>query len=498
LLSRGFLVTAGGAILLIPRLLERGASADGLHQIPTDALFVSHNLFVMDPLVLARWGGLTALAAGPLLLLRGRKWWDRPWAPVAAAAALLTWIVALVPWIATWAWSLVSYLLVRTLRLVHTPWWWWTALEEGLGRARSERRWTSRSVGLVLALIGAFLLAGEVRNVAHVLREGTPHYLPGVEARLREMAEATDTLDTAAIIADPRTSYGLRSLRGGTWVTYPVAHASPNDLGIADRLTAYRELFDSHADSTHWSERWRELGGSHLLLHLEPTRFALGREFGWIPDAAAARSLSARLATSRSELVSSGDAWQLWRIEGGPRAVGFSPVTVGFTAEAPALAQGSHFDVLAVDVAESVAAPGDTLSLRIVLRAAENGTLTDQPDWEQVFVRLEGPMPTTPAWTRGFSKLYRKFFIEKKGRSASRFGGGWIPANGHTPPTRWPESGWEETRRLVVPAHVPSGEYTVQVTVQESAWRARRQLGDYLRDTDRYSAPTIDTLRIER
>ena len=499
ILLRGITLTLAGTLLLLPRLLERTTSTAGLHQLPTDVVLLSDGRFLVDPLVLARWSGLGALLAGPLLLLRGRRFWTAPHAALAAAGVLLPWLLSLDPWIAPLAWSVVSYLLVRTGRWVLTPWWWWTGLREGIEDARTGPP-LHRSRALLLAVLCAWLLVGEARTAGEVIGEGPARETPSITAMLDRMVEATAEIDLSRIASDPRVSYGLRARRGGAPPLYPLAHASPNDLGLPERLAHYRALFDTAADSATWYGDWNALGTTHLLLDLRPQTFAPSPEYGWIADPDAARALSRRLEEIGGRLVVRDEAFELWELSG----AGWSPPTPRpLDAEGPApdatpIARGRSFDVLDCETLSSRAAPGDTLELRLWLRGHPIDPPPAVPVWERVHVRLEGPMPALPGWTGSFDKLYRKFVVEKKGRSRSRFGAAWVPANGIVPPRRWPDGRWSETRRLVVPGHVPAGRYTVQVTIHDAPWRSRRTLDEYLHDRDRFSAPPCDSLWIDR
>ena len=115
----------------------------------------------------------------------------------------------------------------------------------------------------------------------------------------------------------------------------------------------------------------------------------------------------------------------------------------------------------------------------------------------RIFVRVEGDMPRPPAGLDVVSKLWRKFVSERSGRSEHRFGQWVVPAGLVVPPSRWPDGRWSQRVELRIPEWAEPGEYRIQVTVHEWVWHGRRELRDFLSDTDRFSAPPAATLRIE-
>ena len=105
-------------------------------------------------------------------------------------------------------------------------------------------------------------------------------------------------------------------------------------------------------------------------------------------------------------------------------------------------------------------------------------------------------MPVAPAWAAAFSKLHRKLFVERSGRSEARFGTRWFAFDGRWAPDRWGDGIVVEKREIMIPRGMMAGEYRLQPTVHEAPWRSRLDLRDYLRDDDRYSGPTAGRLEL--
>ena len=130
------------------------------------------------------------------------------------------------------------------------------------------------------------------------------------------------------------------------------------------------------------------------------------------------------------------------------------------------------------------AGSGDVVPLDLTLRATGSDSATPR----RVFVRVEGDMPEVPEFARGFSKLWRKLFVERSGRSQHRFGQWIVPADLVVPPERWAEGVWSQSVELRIPAWAAAGTYTVEVTTHDWTWHPSYDLRDYLSDEDRYSA----------
>ena len=499
-LARFTLATAVlGGLVLLPRWTARGASTDGIHQVATDVVFLDARWFFVDPLALAHWGGATALLVGPLLLLAPRTWWSRPWAPFAAATALAGWVLALNPLLAPTAWSAVAYLLIRTFRLVITPWWWWSLLEH----ARRDWPDSGRAARTRLVVLGLVTIAAaglDARVAWTVLAHGPPRNPTDVTARVEAMDRALER-SGRVVIADPRTSYALRARRGGAWPLVPAAHSSPADHGLEERLAAFRQLHAAAVDSATWFAALDRLGGDGILVHLRPREFAPYDEFGWIPAEGAARRLERRLSVLLEQPEATGDGWSLWRRPERRRwraaAERVDDVATGVDGGAAPLARASRFEVVGVRADTLRVRAGDTVEWALRLRARDGGSRTVHPGWEEVALRWRGPTVAVPEVLRPVDKLYRKLLVERSARSDARFAFGRIPFEGTWPARDWPNDRLVVDRFTVrVPRYATPGRYVIEVTIQERPWRPRRALRDLLRDDDRFTGPVVATVEV--
>lgn len=484
-----------GTLLMLPRLLARGA-ASGLHYQVTDAMFLGGSWFIADPLVVTWWGGTTALLALPVALILWRPLRNERGALLAVGAALTVWTISWNPVVEPVAWRAVSYLSVRLLRLTYPPLFWIGGL---ILAWRLRHAYGQRVGAIVVATACSLMLFEEATMSWAMLRENRPHRWDDAWEVFGEMAEQLPPVGDEKVWTDPRTSYGLRALRGGPMPTYPVAHASPRDDALPERLAAYRELFDV---GRPWAQRIAGLSSGILLLNLELQELYGGSEWGFVPDVSAHRALDTALRAAGASARAQGRTWSMYDVgELARLGVVSEPrpeAELQGRLEPPI--QGPGFDIVGIHpLPPTTLVPGDTARVRVWYQAQAGGP--EDPfaaqSWSQVHVRLEGPTPRAPAWATGFDKLYRKFFQERKGRSATRFGRGWIPFDGVRPPHRWAGEVVSEVRSIPVPTYIRPGKYVMQPTTQPTAWRANRHWRDYLRNADRFAGPGVVEFTVE-
>ena len=372
----------------------------------------------------------------------------------------------------------MSYLVVRLGRIVLTTWVWATLVTEGIDRLRHGGR--GLVAGILLGGLGIWGITAEISSAWLHLRQ--PQVVDGAQTAglLDELAEEIRSVDVDHLLADPRIGYGLRARGGPALVLTPVAHASPNDGALLDRLARWRELHDPTL--TDDELRSRIAGFGHVTLLVDQRTEALHdgvRAYAYLPDDERARTLDARLRTLELPVVAEGDKWTLFALSGRDEARDREDT-------------GTGFEVESVELAKIEARAGDVVPMEVVLRAT--GLHTETP--HRVFVRLEGDMPEVPGFASGFSKLWRKLFVERSGRSQHRFGQWVAPADLVVPPDRWEDGSWSQTDGLRIPAWAAPGTYTVEVTTHEWTWHPSYELRDYLSDEDRYSAPPSALLQI--
>ena len=495
--ARGWLLMAAGsslagALLLMPRILARGDAAQGLHTQLVEVVFVGNGLFLADPIWVARWGGTGAILALPALLLLTLmvpEWARRREHLVGMAIAAPVWLISLNPLVAPTVWSLVSYLVVRLGRIVITTWIWATLLGEGVRKLRIGGR--SAVAGFVLGALGLWGLQQEVSTVALHLRQPQVVNAAGADTHLDELTQAIVNTDTDWLLAAPRVGYGIRARGGPRLVLPPVAHASPNDRGIMQRLATWRQIHDPTLTDDELLGRLTSFGNVALLVDTQGRALHDGlRPFAYVPDPARSAALDIRLRELAVPVLTSADGWSLFDLRDldTPMPVPPSPVSV----ETEALARGHGFVVSSCSVSTLAVRPGEIVEIELELDATGISTL----DPERVFIRLEGEMPEVPRGLAPISKLWRKLVTERSGRSARRFGQYVVPADLVVPPSHWPGGRWSQSVRLRIPTWAASGEYTLQVTVHDWTWHESHDLRDYLQDTDRFSAPPVATILI--
>jgi hypothetical protein len=469
-----------GVLVLVPRLVARG-EAEGLHSQLMEVVFVGGGLFVADPFWIFRWGGTGSVLALPaliLVILLSRSWLRRTEHRVGLAIAIPVWLISLNPLVAPLAWSAVSYLVVRLGRIVLTTWVWTTMVAEGITRLRHGPR--GLFAGILLGALGLWGITTEISGVWLHLNQ--PQVADGAHTpeRLDELSTEICALGGDRLLAAPRIGYGIRARGGPRLALTPVAHASPNDHALLERLARWRELHDPTLSDEELRARVGGLGNGALLVDARTEDLHDGvRPYGYLPDDARARELDARLRKLGQAVLAEGDGWTVFEIAGENR-------------EASRGETGSTFTVESVSLGTIEAQAGDVIPLEMTLRAT--GLSGVSPG--RVFVRLEGDMPETPSFARRFTKVWRKLFVERSGRSRHRFGQWVAPANLVVPPDRWENSQWQQSVDLRIPAWAAPGTYTVEITIHPWTWHPSYDLSDYLSDEDRYSSAPAALLQI--
>lgn len=476
-----------GLLVLLPQLLQQGVGGSGPHFEVTDALRLGGPFFVVDPTVLARWSSWAAILMFPALLLLARR--SRAMGEqYGKAAALAVWTIALNPLVMPWAWSLVSYLTVRMGRGVPT-----TAIVLLLLLGLMQSRAAIWRRGLVLAFC-ALVLLGQARTALRNLRSDHAAQRRFSVEQVEGIADALDTAGLPSPWTDPRTAYGLRALRGGAAPVYPLAHASPTDAELERRLASLRRLHDPRISYADWVDIAREEEIRLLLLNGDQERLSRVDDYGWVASDERARDLARRLSDLGLPPRRLTDDATLFSLSSLPE-FGWepAPAEIDSVSSLEPPVGGVGFRLVGLDV-PATARAGETIVVEAHYERDE--TVVGELPWQEIWMRLEGAMWEAPAPLRPIGKPIRKIFVERSGRSESRFGLRWFPLDGLRPPSAWPAGAAFESRRLVIPPGTRPGRYSVQLSIQTVPWRRNRELSDYLSDVDRYSSVEYGELQV--
>lgn len=480
-----------GTLVLLPRLLHYGGSSGGLHAGLNDVVTLGSGLFIADPIWVLRWGGPASVFAAPALLLTVLlvpAWRRQGVHLVGLATTLPVWLISLNPLGAPVVWPLVSYLVVRLGRIVLTTWVWVWMLRLGLARLRSGGRQTVAALLLLLpALLG---LRHELSNAWLNLRQPQVVDTASTSRHLDEVAAALEGLELPWLLAAPRVAYGLRARGGPPVVLTPVAHASPNDRDLLDRLARWRSLGDPTLDDDELRAALAQFHDAALLVDdASEAMHASTLAYGYHPDAVRDEWLRTRLEAMGIPVLASGAGWDLFDLRQLERTASIDlPLA---TSQDSLLVRGEVFGVQSVGLDAHLVRPGEVLQVQVGFVA-----LAEAARPERLFLRFEGTLPPAPGGLHQVSKLWRKLVLERSGRSATRFGTWVLPADLVVPARRWPQGKWQQTVEVRVPSWIQPGTYTVQPTLHDWTWHPTRQLKDYLSDRDSYTGPIVGQIRI--
>jgi hypothetical protein len=479
-----------GLTAMLPLLLQ-GANPDGVQGEVAGVMMIGERMFTMDPLLVLRFGGGLGLLAAPLFLLATRARWRRDtgiW--LGLAAALPVWTVAMNPLLQPLVFTQVGYLSERLGELAWIP---ALAFLPFFARASDGRpRFSSPSL-----LAGAAALA-MLLGLPHALRAGTSSPYPSdlsLES-LRDLDLELAQLEIDRVASDPGLSYLLRGVGGGYALIQPAEHCSPLDRGVEARLAAYRRLLSPRYPISALAEGLSRMGANGLIVDEAVENRYRFATHGFVPSNERQEALIRRLSEAGVEPDLRSGSFLIYSMPTlrAATAVGETRPESSPSCETTLVDPlvGGDFTVIGLDLAAEAVTRGDELKLRICY--VEGG---DPAAWDTVRLRLEGPMPHIPGWASGFSKIYRKIIVERSGRSRARFRDAWVPLDGY-----WLGAAEEgpivgEWRSIAIPEDIAPGEYDLQLSVHNEAWRPVRRIADFLRDEDSWSAPAVAVVRIE-
>jgi hypothetical protein len=472
------LSTAVGLLIMLPDALGHLRSQPGLHDVPVFVVYLGENLFVADPARLTRWGGGLTVLALPLMAVARRRWLQSFGGAILLAPALAVWTISLNPLANPLVYRLVGYFPERLGVLLYIP----VAMAVLLGWAgygiyASGSRLRRGALGaFALLVLAAFwtdfrqsvgvLRAADARNVAYW-------------GAIQDIASALDEAGAENFVSDPQTSYGVRALRGGPTALYPVAHASPLDLEIVDRLADYRTMLSPVSTDAEWEAAARALRVRYLVVNEHLQSLYGAREYGFVARESDQTRLRQRLESFGGAPLHQGDGWALFDI----RELGLVEDRgqgIPDTARRP---PAPAYRCTGLEVLSPSVSPGD--SLHVLLRLERD---TVRARWQAVYLRSESVGASGDGIRRHLGKPIRKIMESLRPMERSRFGGWQIPFAGLQDTRKWPTEGVVERLSIRVPSGTAAGRYRVEVSAHELEWGYTRRIREFFSESDRFSS----------
>lgn len=503
---RRLAVTAlAGVAVALPYLLWRAhqsyAPSNIIHTEPQGLLELAPGAVIVSYGVLWDWLG-PAWVLFPCSLV---AWWaarSRPAALYLLGVTVAVFTLLFVPPVVAVLQPRLGYLLMRFPWLLPTS----AAVAFLVVTARDAWREQRRGVAsLALGLVAlvvlplvrdalhAFAATDEVRH--HEADVSVEQWGDGLAWMDRHLPEGT------VVLSDPATCYSVPMLTRH-WVTALVdQHSSPNDSLALDRILDSRDALDPYAPWARTAEVVRRWGATVIVVN---GRWSRAPELDyWAPDADWAAAVEARLARAPQAFrcVWTHDRFSVWTIDraaldtlsGGatprpfvrPWATDDRARRLPGAVPLPALVSASF--------AEAELAHGDTLHGVCEWHVAD----PLRAGAYRVAVRFDRALPTNvPTAPSAVSKLWRKA-IERVRNERYRFREDHLPVDGAYGVDRWSAGEVvQDSFRIVVPADVAAGEYTLKIAMTRDAHYPNLRLLDMTSDEDVLDGLPVGTLRV--
>ncbi len=494
-----------GVAVALPYLLWRAhqsyAPSNIIHTEPQGLLELAPGAIIVSYGVLWDWLG-TAWVLFPCAL---GVWWAarrRPAALYLLGVTVAVSVLLFVPPVVAVLQPKLGYLLMRFPWLLPAS----AALASLVVAAVEAWRAGRRVVAGLAALLVAVVVLPLVRDAAHAIGAVEDVRRHEATVSVERWGDALAWMDRhlpegTVVLSDPATCYSVPMLTRH-WVTALVdQHSSPNDSLALDRILDARDALDPYAPWTRTAEVVQRWGATVIAVNGRWDR-APDLDY-WAPDADWAAAVEARLerAPQVFHRVWSHDRFSVWTIDrralaaltgGGvprpfvrPLAAGDREQRLTSTVPLPALVSATF--------SARELAHGDTLQGVCEWHAAA----PLRAGAYRVAVRFDRPLPAgTPNAPSALSKLWRKA-IERLHHERYRFREDHLPVDGAYGVDRW--AAGEVVRdafRIVVPADVAPGDYTIKVAMTRDAHYPNLRLLDMTSDDDVLDGLPVGTVRV--
>ncbi|MCE9627840.1 MAG: hypothetical protein K8R56_07985 [Candidatus Eisenbacteria bacterium] len=443
---------------------------------------------------------------GPAWLLFPLSWWawwtsrGKPAAWLLATTTLAVFVLLFVPPIVSVLEPRLGYLLMRF------PWMLPSSAAVAFLVVHARDAWRARR--RVTAALSVLLLAV---TTGPMVLDGVHAFTGAAEVRaadarvsVERWRDALDWMDAqlparSVVLSDPATSYSVPMLTRHYVTALVDQHSSPNDSLALDRILDARDALDPHAGWARTNAVVKRWGATVIALNGR-WESAPGLDY-WAPDAEWYEAARARLdgAPMAFHKVWERDRFTVYTID---RAV-LDTLRGGAVARpfVRALEPGDREQRLRGPVPALVSArfapmqavPGDTISGVFEWHAA---SLLPAGAYH-VAVRFDSPLPAgTPQAPASLSKVWRKL-LERLHHQRYRFREDHMPVDGAFGVDRWaPGDVVIDSFRIVVPADVAAGDYTVKVAMTRQPHYPNLRLLDFTSDDDLLDGLPIGTLRV--
>ncbi len=492
---------------LLLRYLRDYAPNNPIHTQVQGVLFLTKNLYVMNPLTFfGAAGPLGALALVGVFVLWKRIRVERiPRLLFLGIAAV--YLLLFVPLWYPFLLEKMSYLLLRfefavpsmivCAYLLGELWKKLRGRNPGLVSARA-------AVGIAAAAI--LLVPPLVKTASGFAYGGAVSSRPRTEG-FRNLGDVFEFVNRncprgSVIASDPITSFGIPAFTDAFAICPFDQHSTPNDSTAIARIRDCRKLFRPGVPMTEIRSILDRYGAGYLLINGRIPAYL--QTMYWKPDRDAALALSGRISAPASpfEIVFEHDGVTLAKLADGPAGAeiesgaeqipgaGDSLDADSAGLLAPSGVAGIRIKAASPDRTE--ASPGDTVVIDIVWVATGRCPLSSYI----AYLRFETDFPKNALFRDSWGKPYRKILERANGRRY-RFRIDFQPFGGIVPPDTWPPLREMSDRVIVgIPRDVSPGPYTIFLKMADLPQYPNYVLQDILTDDDFYRGAAMAAIRV--
>jgi hypothetical protein len=492
---------------LLLRYLRDYAPNNMLHTHVQGVLFLTKNLYVMNPLAFfGAAGPLGALALVCVFVL-----WER--ARVERTLRLLfhgTIAVYILLFIPLWYPILLkkmSYLLLRFELAVPSMIVSAYLLVELWKKLRNRNPELGRARAILGIAFAALILGVPLAKMPSnfVYRQAVMDRL--LAESYRNIGDLFEFINQncprgSVIVSDPITSFGIPAFTDDYVICPFDQHSTPNDSTAVDRIRDCRKLFRPDVSMTEIRRTLDTYGAGYLVINGRIPAYV--QTTYWKPDRDGALRLSERLHAPKSpfRILYERDGITMAKLVVCSTCTEIEPETerlpfIGDSLDAETARLLGPSGVPGIGIKKALpdrteAARGDTVGVDIIWVATEHCPLSSYV----AYLRFDTGFPKNAMYRQSWSKPYRKT-VEKTTGRRYRFRVDFQPLGGIVPPDTWPLFREVHDRvPTVIPRDVSPGTYTIFLKMAEKPQYPNYVLKDILTDDDFYSGAAVATIRL--
>ncbi len=500
-----FLLASNLPYLLL-RFFRDYAPNNPIHQHIQGVMFLTDNLYILNPLVFLQEAGPLGLLSIAVIAVLWKAANENDSLKILFTGQIAYYLLVFIPFIFPFFHTRLSYLLIRMEFVAPSM-----IMAAYLINRLLPMRAATRSLHPALKTIGwaAVIVAAAIVSISSIrgfayskerfenTRQASSHILSDVYDFIN-----TKMPDSGVILSDPVTSFSLPAFTDQFVVCPYDQHAIPNDSTAVERLIDCRSVYSPFSTTASIGEIMKKYKADYILLNgrLPASLTTLY----WRADRTVNEALAARLEDEGSAFIRifENDGVEIFRFD--------SDDTLLLPTEDGA----RHFAGREIDDGEMEHSLKSGIPDIVITRfelttdpVARGGSVRARIGWAASapvqfgsyisFLRFDTDFEKNSLYREWYGKIYRKLLEKKKG-IRYRFRIDRLPLNGIFPADMWPV-GREimDEVTINIPTDISPGEYIISLKMAKRTQYPNYYVKDILGDDDFYSGVPVGKIVIE-